>query len=492
MKTAIRSTTSQSVPTLGYASLSSDEPLDGPEMETQRLAIEGACDRLNLRLVDIVRDQQEDGPNEEQPGLIRALERIESGEASCLIVSHLERLTGRTALLEIVLDRLDGGEARLVALDVGLDSATETGQLAMASPAAPAAPVVEPEPEEAPDADTAVISEPEPDAPEPEPPAPEPEPPAPEPEPPAPEPEPPAPEPEPAAPELEVAPAVEPSPPAVEAPPPPAAPAPEPAPAAAEPAPPAPPRPAPAAPAPAVAVRALGYATVPADVDEGTRELDEQRIAIESYCKLLGIDVVEVVREREPKDGKALDRAGLSFLIERVAAGDASCLVVTGLQRLSRSVAELGTIVQWLERNDVRLVAVELDLDTASPGGRTTARALASVAGMESERLSERTRKGLAAARAKRHASGGAGPDWDDIRKRIANMRADGMTLQAIADTLNDEGVPTQRGGAKWRPSSVQTAAGYKRRSGSKKVGDLPSVKRPGGQRRKPGPPRPS
>ena len=485
MKTAIRSTTSQSVPTLGYASLSSDEPLDGPEMETQRLAIEGACDRLNLRLVDIVRDQQEDGPNEEQPGLIRALERIESGEASCLIVSHLERLTGRTALLEIVLDRLDGGEARLVALDVGLDSATETGQLAMASPAAPAAPVVEPEPEEAPEADTAVISEPEPAAPEPEPAAPEPEPAAPEPEPAAPEPEPPAPE-------LEVAPAVEPPMPAVEAPPPPAAPAPEPAPAAAEPAPPAPPRPAPAAPAPAVAVRALGYATVPADVDEGTRELDEQRIAIESYCKLLGIDVVEVVREREPKDGKALDRAGLSFLIERIAAGDASCLVVTGLQRLSRSVAELGTIVQWLERNDVRLVAVELDLDTASPGGRTTARALASVAGMESERLSERTRKGLAAARAKRHASGGAGPDWDDIRKRIANMRADGMTLQAIADTLNDEGVPTQRGGAKWRPSSVQTAAGYKRRSGSKKVGDLPSVKRPGGQGRKPGPPRPS
>jgi DNA invertase Pin-like site-specific DNA recombinase len=478
MKTAIRSTTSQSVPTLGYASVSSDEPLDGPEMETQRLAIEGACDRLNLRLVDIVRDQQEAGPNEEQPGLIRALERIESGEASCLIVSHLERLTGRTALLEIVLDRLDGGEARLVALDVGLDSATETGQLAMASPAAPAAPVVEPEPEEALEADTEVISEPEPAAPEPEPPAPEPEP--------------AAQEPEPAAPELEVAPAVEPPPPAVEAPPPPAAPAPEPAPAAAEPAPPAPRRPAPAAPAPAVAVRALGYATVPADVDEGTRELDEQRIAIESYCKLLGIDVVEVVREREPKDGKALDRAGLSFLIERVAAGDASCLVVTGLQRLSRSVAELGTIVQWLERNDVRLVAVELDLDTASPGGRTTARALASVAGMESERLSERTRKGLAAARAKRHASGGAGPDWDEIRKRIANMRADGMTLQAIADTLNEEGVPTQRGGAKWRPSSVQTAAGYKRRSGSKKVGDLPSVKRPGGQGRKPGPPRPS
>ena len=42
-------------------------------------------------------------------------------------------------------------------------------------------------------------------------------------------------------------------------------------------------------------------------------------------------------------------------------------------------------------------------------------------------------------------------------------MRARGMTLQAIADTLNAEGVPTLRGGTEWRPSSVQAAAGYKR-----------------------------
>jgi DNA invertase Pin-like site-specific DNA recombinase len=331
---------------------------------------------------------------------VRLLDRIESGEASCLIVSDLERLTRRTAQLETILERLEKGQARLVALDVGLDSATETGAQAVGRAEAPA-PAELPQPE------------PEPEAAEPEP------------------------EPEP--------------------PPPPARPEPAPAPAT---------------------VRALGYATTPGDAEQGPRELDEQRQAIERYCAGHGIEVVEIVREREPKDGRALDRAGLSFLIERIAAGDASCLVVTGLQRLSRSVAELGTIVQWLERNQVRLIAVELDLDTASPGGHTTARALASVAGMEHERLSERTRKGLAAARAKRRSAGGAGPDWEAIRKRIANMRADGMTLQAIADTLNKEGVPTQRGGTKWRPSSVQTAAGYKRPSRAPKVSDLPSVRR--------------
>ena len=53
------------------------------------------------------------------------------------------------------------------------------------------------------------------------------------------------------------------------------------------------------------------------------------------------------------------------------------------------------------------------------------------------------------------------------------------MTLQAIADTLNADGVPTTRGGAQWRPSSVQTAAGYKRRNRPKKADNLPAVQPP-------------
>jgi DNA invertase Pin-like site-specific DNA recombinase len=219
---------------------------------------------------------------------------------------------------------------------------------------------------------------------------------------------------------------------------------------------------------------------VPHD-DDGALLVRQTR-AIRGRAGKLACELVEVVREREPKAGRALNRAGLSHVIERLAAGDASCLVVSGLERLSRSVAELGTIVQWLEENEVRLVAVELDLDTASPGGHATARALASVGGWERERLADRTRKGLAAARAKRRAASGTGaPDWEAIRARIAAMRADGMTLQAIADVLNEEGVPTQRGGAKWRPSGVQIAAGYRRPGGgTKRVGNVPAGARHG------------
>lgn len=52
--------------------------------------------------------------------------------------------------------------------------------------------------------------------------------------------------------------------------------------------------------------------------------------------------------------------------------------------------------------------------------------------------------------------------DRPALKQHIVDMRASGMTLRAIADRLNAEGVPTLRGGQKWRPSSVQAAASYR------------------------------
>jgi hypothetical protein len=45
-------------------------------------------------------------------------------------------------------------------------------------------------------------------------------------------------------------------------------------------------------------------------------------------------------------------------------------------------------------------------------------------------------------------------------------MRKRGLTLQAIADTLNGEGVSTLRGGHEWRPSSVRAVLKRKRLAG--------------------------
>ena len=109
-------------------------------------------------------------------------------------------------------------------------------------------------------------------------------------------------------------------------------------------------------------------------------------------------------------------------------------------------------------------MAVAQGLDTNEPGGRLAASTLIEVSGWERERVSERTHNGLQAALAGHRRGRAAVADYPELREEITQMRARGMTLQAIADRLNEEGVPTVRGGAKWRPSSVQAAAGYKRR----------------------------
>ena len=211
-------------------------------------------------------------------------------------------------------------------------------------------------------------------------------------------------------------------------------------------------------------VRALGYVSVPkANRLEGP-ELTAQVGKIDALCEQRGWKLVELVRDVESPNGKGLERPGLTYALGRIADGEASCLVVSQLGRLSRSAAELGHILESVADCGGRLVAMDLEIDTAKRSGQVAADALIAVSSWERDRLVERTRKGLEAARAKGEPiSRPAVQDVPGLKQRIAAMRAEGLTLQAIADRLNEEDVPTLRGGKRWRPSSVQAAAGYRR-----------------------------
>ena len=150
-------------------------------------------------------------------------------------------------------------------------------------------------------------------------------------------------------------------------------------------------------------------------------------------------------------------RPGLEYALERLARGEASCLIVAELGRLSRSAAELGRIIDWLRRHEIRLLALDIELDTATPVGQMAAEALSSVGAWERGRLP-------ASAAFKGGAVGRPGVgDIPALERYIAALRSSGLPLQGIADRLNAAGVPTLRGGQKWRPSTVQAAVGYRR-----------------------------
>jgi DNA invertase Pin-like site-specific DNA recombinase len=217
------------------------------------------------------------------------------------------------------------------------------------------------------------------------------------------------------------------------------------------------------------AVPVLGYASIDASPGSpSNREFQAQAEKIAAECDRRGLVLLELVREREPHHGAGAERPGLGYALERISAGDAQGLVVADLSRLGRSVVELGRVLEWFSSSGARLVGIAQGLDTREREGSAMARTLIEVSSWERERLIERTRRGMRAARRKGPPAVGDNPE---LKERISRMRDQGMTLQAIADMLNGEGVPTVRGGALWRPSSVQASAGYRRPRAGDRLG---------------------
>lgn len=205
----------------------------------------------------------------------------------------------------------------------------------------------------------------------------------------------------------------------------------------------------------------LGYVSAYAPRGEHLdEEFRSQEEAIASECERRGLRLLRVVRELVPRHRRPLERPGLAYALGRLVVGEVGGLVVSELPRITQSVPDLGEVLEWFARHRARFVAAAAGVDTAEDSGVLAANAIIQLSRSERQRLADRTRNGMCAAR---RAGPASVSDYPELTARIARMRAAGMTLQAIADQLNAEGTPTVRGGVKWRPSSVQAAAGYER-----------------------------
>ena len=161
-----------------------------------------------------------------------------------------------------------------------------------------------------------------------------------------------------------------------------------------------------------------------------------------------GVEAVEVVG-----DGGGPARSGLAGALELLAASDATVLVVAQLRDAASSLGELVRLLAWLEEAGADLIAVDVGFDSGEAGARQSVALLREV---------ERWDREPHPARRPRGRPGLSSVD-PELAQRLAHLRERGLSLQAIADALNAERVPTPRRGAEWRPSSVQAALGYRR-----------------------------
>jgi DNA invertase Pin-like site-specific DNA recombinase/peptidoglycan hydrolase-like protein with peptidoglycan-binding domain len=218
--------------------------------------------------------------------------------------------------------------------------------------------------------------------------------------------------------------------------------------------------------------RVIGYVTVASDAGGG--EDHGSAAAIAATCRRCKWTLVEIVRDREI--GSALERPALGYALQQIANGKADGLVVSNLQGLSRSIVDLGALMAWFRDAQAALIALDLDINTSTSRGRRVASTLIALSEREHERIAHRTQQLLGEVPATGHRKGRPAVKHDrELRERIGTMRAANMTMQAIADRLNAEKVPTPRGSREWRPSSIQAALGYRRPS----PGDhLPTLER--------------
>jgi len=203
-------------------------------------------------------------------------------------------------------------------------------------------------------------------------------------------------------------------------------------------------------------MRVIGYVRVSSDEQAMSGAgLEAQRRAIVAECRRRGWQIVRVIEEAG-YSAKDFKRPGVQEAMRALAAGEANALVVAKLDRLSRSMLDFTAVMAKAQKQSWALVALDCAVDTTTPAGEAMAHVLATFAQFERRLIAERTKAALAVKKAQGVRLGRPASIPDKLAKRIVHMREKGMTLQAICATLNAEQVPTPRGGALWRPTSLR------------------------------------
>jgi DNA invertase Pin-like site-specific DNA recombinase len=213
-------------------------------------------------------------------------------------------------------------------------------------------------------------------------------------------------------------------------------------------------------------MKAIGYTRCSTNeqADSGLG-LEAQAERIRAYCTMRGSELLDLITDAGVSGGKPLaSRDGGQRLLTAIRERKADGVVMLKLDRMFRNAGDCLTTVERWEKSGVALHVVDLGgnaIDTTSAAGRFMLVVLAGAAEMERNLTRERTRSAMAVKRANGQRIGSVpyGSDLaDDGVTLVPNeaeqtaiaviqaMRADGWTLERIADGLTTRSVPTKTG----------------------------------------------
>jgi DNA invertase Pin-like site-specific DNA recombinase len=155
---------------------------------------------------------------------------------------------------------------------------------------------------------------------------------------------------------------------------------------------------------------------------------------------------------------KNLARPAITQALDLLRAGKAGTLVVSKLDRLSRSLLDFATLMAKAEREGWSIVVLDMAVDTTTPSGALMAHVLSAFSEYERKLIGARTSAALQQLKSQGVRLGRPRAMSGSVRARIVEERQAGRTMAAIAKGLNADGIPTARGGRQWYPSTVKAA----------------------------------
>jgi site-specific DNA recombinase len=217
-------------------------------------------------------------------------------------------------------------------------------------------------------------------------------------------------------------------------------------------------------------MKVVAYARVSTETQaERGVSLQAQLSKLHAYAELYELEIVEVI-EDGGASAKSLDRPGLQRALALLDAGKAQGLLVAKLDRLTRSVRDLDTLIStWFgKQGGPALLSVAEQIDTRSAAGRLVLNILASVSQWEREAIGERTATALAhkAERGERvgeiplgYAVAEDGVKLEEHEGEqaaialVQQLRIQALSIRAIATELTRRGVAGR--GSRWHPTTV-------------------------------------
>lgn len=200
--------------------------------------------------------------------------------------------------------------------------------------------------------------------------------------------------------------------------------------------------------------------------------LEIQEGICRDYCDLKRFDVYGVYSDPGVSGTtKPLDRPGLSRLLDDAKKGRFDAIVFGSLDRIAREIMITFEIINLLKDYSIEIISCKEEIDTTTYQGKFKLSIYAAVNELELGTIKARLTMGRDMKLLKDGDVGGRmpygyirlggeitlNPETLHVILFIFSQHSEGTAMNRIAEVLNDNQVPTQRGGKKWYGSTVKS-----------------------------------